>query len=125
MNIRNALNIAVAIFIGTTVGASADRYYLFGPRRAAIDVDHFTAQLMEKSATLAVLKRNDIACAKKDLTGSISIDIEGADFYRNYASKDAETLKRLEKSINFAKEVLQTQDQGNAGESRECSKKST
>lgn len=121
MNVRNAINITVAIFIGTVIGAYADRYYLFGPHRAALDVGQFTTQLMEKAATLAVLKRNDIACAKRDLTGSISIDIKGADFYRDYASKDAETLKNLEKSIIFAKEVLQTHDQDNSGEKQECS----
>ena len=66
---------------------------------------------MEHSAWLFALKRNNIDCAKKSLQSTIAIDLEKANFYRDYAINDPDILKRLEQAIKFSDEALNFQDQ--------------
>jgi len=121
MNIRSSINIVLALAIGSAAGAYIDRYYLFGPHRAALDVSSYSTRLMEHSAWLFVLKRNDISCAKKDIQSNISITLKSADFYRDYAGTNPDALKHLEEAIKFSNEALNFQDQVKSQNPLSCS----
>ncbi|MCW5574771.1 MAG: hypothetical protein KIT13_01635 [Burkholderiales bacterium] len=114
------ISIAIAMMIGGVAGAYIDRYYLFGPIRATLDVGAFSTQLMKNSALLKVLKRGDIACAMKTLEGQLTVNLNGVEFYRSYQGANSNTLDRLEKSIEFAKDALQAREQSSAISAGKC-----
>jgi hypothetical protein len=120
MKITNFIGIATAIMVGGVAGAYIDRYYLFGPMRATLDVGAFSTRLMEDSALLKVLNRGDVACAKKTLEGRLTVDLNGIEFYRSYQGANSNTLDRLERSIEFAKDALKAKDQSSTVNAGKC-----
>ena len=103
---RTCFNIFIALLIGGIIGAMVDRYFLFGPHRAVIDVSEFSSHLMESATVLDALKRNDSGCAKRFLESRVSVSLESADFYKSYAGSDNKLLEVLEKSTSYGRETL-------------------
>ncbi|MBX3662969.1 MAG: hypothetical protein KF804_10995 [Burkholderiales bacterium] len=101
MKIGHLSSIAIALMMGGVAGAYIDRYYLFGPMRATLDVGAFSTQLMEDSALLKVLKRGDIACAIKTLEGHLTVNLKGVDFYRSYQGANSNPLIALRNQSNL------------------------
>jgi hypothetical protein len=124
MNIRHLINVFLALLVGCILGSYVDRYYLFGPHRAALDVAHFSSRLMENAAMLRDLKSNNIICVKRTLMETITSDLENLEFYRTYPGVDAQTLEHLKTAVNFSREVLRTNEQRQVATVKPCTENS-
>lgn len=105
--------------VGVAIGYFAHAH-LFEPMHVTLTASAFSGRLTENSAHLALLKRNNISCAKDTLESSIRVDLEQVAFYRNFAASDVRNVKAIDDASAFAREVLAIADQQSPEKSSSC-----
>lgn len=94
--------------------------HLFGPVLSNTTVAMYSARLIENSANLAQVKRNNIACVRGALESSVRRDLEQLSFFKDVAATDPRTLKVIETSGAMAQESLAVADQNQRGMPSSC-----
>ena len=116
---KTGSHLLIAVGLGIAAGYYAHAR-VFQSKQPTLATAQFSTRLMEDSAALALLKRNDSICLKNNLTFRIRHSVEEAAFYRTLAANSSADLKAIDDAMNLAQEILATPDQPPAGNNKPC-----
>ncbi len=101
-----ALLVVIAALFGMAVGYFAHKQ-MFWPMHVILTVGSFSGRILENSANLSQLKRNNVSCVEEGLESRIRSDLEQVEFYRNLAaSGDPRNITSIDRASEAAREVL-------------------
>ena len=104
MKINTISGYVLAALLGGAIGFYA-HIRLIQPIQITLAAGDYSTRLMENSANLAVIDRNDIACLNNILVSRLKGDLESATFYRTLAANSERNLKAVNDAISFAENL--------------------